>query len=170
MPVSKTLRKIPTLGLLAFAAACGGEEGAEPEAVAVATDATLPAAGDPAGTAPATAVTTPTGAPEAGITPAQGGQVIEVQMVMPGGANPRFVPSQITARPGDVLRFVNAENVHNVHFVEGPTGATLPPASPYLTQPNQTYEMKVELPTGDYTFQCDPHLAMGMVGELTVTQ
>jgi plastocyanin len=28
----------------------------------------------------------------------------------------------------------------------------------------------VDLPAGDYKFQCDPHAALGMVGTLTVTE
>lgn len=30
--------------------------------------------------------------------------------------------------------------------------------------------MTVDLPAGEYHFQCDPHAALGMVGTLTVTE
>lgn len=160
---------IPVIGLLAFAAACGdadqnaASDAAQTAAQVSSREATSPGAG------PATSVSTPAGGAESSVAPDPGGQVIEVQMVMPGGANSAFVPDQITVQRGDVLRFINKENVHNVHFTTGPAGATLPPPSPYLTQPEQIYELKVELPAGGYDFQCDPHLATGMVGKLTVT-
>ncbi len=166
---------VPLLGLLAFAAACGDADRDAANGSAPASDAAQTAAQVSSGGAtasaggPVTVVSTPAGGTESTVAPDAGGQVIEIQMVMPGGANPAFEPAQITAKPGDVLRFVNKENVHNVHFTTGPSGATLPPAGPYLTQPGQVYELKVELPPGNYDFQCDPHLAMGMVGKLTVT-
>lgn len=171
MSVKIKLWQVPTLGLLALAAACGNDQTNDSAAVgpadAAQTAAQVSPAGD-AGAGPATDVTTPAGGGASAVQPAPGNEVIEVRMVMPNGANPAYVPSQITARPGDVIRFVNSENVHNVHFVKGPAGATLPPASPYLTQPGQTYDLKVDLPAGAYDFQCDPHVALGMVGNLTV--
>lgn len=170
----KLTRAVPIFGLAALVA-CGGDDGASsaeaPEAGSNAAPvaAQVSTAGE-AGAGPATDVTTPAGSATSDVQPNPGGQIVEVQMVMPNGANPAFVPAHINAKPGDVIRFVNAENVHNVHFVKGPAGATLPPASPYLTQANQTYDLKVELPAGTYDFQCDPHVAMGMVGQLTVAQ
>lgn len=152
---------VPVFGLAALVA-CGGDQTADTAGAADAASSGAETA------APATDVTTPAGTSASEVQPNPGGEVIEVQMVMPNGANPAFVPAQITARPGDVIHFVNAENVHNVHFTTGPAGATLPPPGPYLTQPNQTYDLKVEFPAGTYDFQCDPHLAMGMVGQLTV--
>lgn len=165
---------VPVLGLAALAA-CSGEQSAEPvgasdgTANAAETAAQVSTTGQ-AGAGPATDVTTPVGSGSSTVQPSSGGKIVEVKMVMPSGANPRYEPAQVTARPGDVIRFVNTENVHNVHFVKGPAGATLPPASPYLTQANQTYDVKVDLPAGSYDFQCDPHVAMGMVGQLTVAQ
>ena len=146
----------PVLGILALAACGGGDEAASPEARAAST--------------PATQVTDPATQALAGneVSPAAGGEVIEVRMTMADGG--RFEPARITAKPGDVIRFVNVENVHNVHFpaANNPPGVALPPASPYLTSPGQTYELKVEMPAGTYDYQCDPHAAMGMVGQLTV--
>lgn len=168
----KLLRVVPAVGLVALAGACGGDgntEGAGQGAQSAQTAAQVSTAGE-AGAGPATDVTTPAGTSASEVQPNPGGQIVEVQMVMPNGANPAFVPAQITAKPGDVIRFVNAENVHNVHFTKGPSGVTLPPASPYLTQPGQTYDLKVELPAGTYDFVCDPHVTMGMIGQLTVAQ
>lgn len=160
---SHRLRNFTGLALIGLTAACGGESAEAP-----ATDASEPAAAEaPAATAaPAAAAGT-----SAAVAPDAGGEVIEIEMTMTGpDGKPAFVPAQITAQQGDVLRFVNKDNVHNVRFTESSAGAALPPASPYLTQPGETWEMKVDAPAGTYEFVCDPHLAMGMVGELTVTQ
>jgi len=123
---------------------------------------------------PAVAETTPAAVPaatEASVaSPAAAGQVIEVRMTMANGG--RFEPDNITAQPGDVIRFVNVQDVHNISFPQaknaGLTG--LPAASPYLTAPGQTWDLVVEMAPGTYTFQCDPHVPMGMFGTLTVTQ
>ena len=87
-------------------------------------------------------------------------------------AGMRFAPAEITARPGDVVRFVAANGVHNVHFApERNAGAKdLPPVSDYLLRRGDTYELKVAQKPGTYHFQCDPHATMGMVGTLTVAE
>lgn len=150
---SKSLWQLPALSLLVLSAACGGQGEAAPAANENAATAEAPAA-------PAAAA------------PAAGGQVIEVKMIM-GTGQPVFEPAQVTAKPGDIVRFVNVDNVHNVSFPAdknaGVAGA-LPAPSPYMATPGQTYDLKVELQPGTYTFQCDPHAAMGMVGQLTVAQ
>jgi plastocyanin len=157
-----TLLRTSTIGMLMFATACGGGDGAanssaEQEAASSA--------------APATQVVPAQQPQNASVAPEPGGQVIEVRMLMEGTRGV-FEPAKFSAKAGDVIRFVNVDNVHNVHFpkANNPAGVTLPPPSPYLTQPGQLYEMKVELPAGTYDYQCDPHAAMGMVGQMTVTQ
>jgi plastocyanin len=127
-------------------AACGGSE--------------QTAAAEPAGAAPAATAE----APSAGAT----GQVIEVRMTMTNGG--RFEPETVTANPGDVIRFVNVDNVHNISFPQAKNAgfSSLPAASPYLTAPGQTWDLVVDLEPGTYTFQCDPHVPMGMFGTLTV--
>jgi plastocyanin len=128
-----------------FTAACGGSE--------------QTATAEPSAAAPAAAET-----PGVAAT----GQVIEVRMTMANGG--RFEPEAVTARPGDVIRFVNVENVHNISFPAGKNAgfSNLPAASPYLTSPGQTWDLVVDLAPGTYTFQCDPHVPMGMFGTLTV--
>jgi plastocyanin len=151
--VYKSLWKVSSIALLTVVAACGGAD----EAPVVETAAAdVPAA--------------PVAAPTNEAAPMAGGEVIEVKMFMEGGA--RFEPAQITAKPGDVIRFVNQDNVHNVSFpaAKNPGISGLPAASPYLTTPGQTYDLEVGLAPGTYEFQCDPHAAMGMTGELTVTE
>jgi plastocyanin len=97
-------------------------------------------------------------------------RVIEVAMDM-NGEGTGFSPSTITARRGDLLRFVNRDGMeHNVSFPKrrNPEGAALPPVGPMLEAVGETYELVVELDPGTYNFQCDPHISLGMVGRLIV--
>lgn len=161
--VRRSFWTVSTLSVLAFAAACGGDNQQE--------SGTAAAGNEPAATStPATTPAPTAGAEQGGtVTPDPGGQVHEIRMTMASGG--RFEPAQITAKRGDVLKFVNVENVHNVHFrpQDNPGVNNLPPASPFLSQPGQVWEMKVDLEPGrSYHFVCDPHIAAGMVGDLTV--
>lgn len=101
--------------------------------------------------------------------PASGGQVIEIAMIT-DDASSRFEPSQITVKPGDVLRFTLKTGAHNVSFPadRNPVGAALPPVGEMLQLPGQTYDVAVNFSAGEYYFQCDPHAALGMVGTLIV--
>lgn len=102
-----------------------------------------------------------------------------------------FEPSEVTVRPGDVVRFVQASSSpHNVEFTETPAGAelgdeyvvpvdeigtraaTFPPPrmGPYLTAEGETYEFVVTdaFAAGEYRYLCTPHEPMGMKGRLIV--
>jgi len=96
------------------------------------------------------------------------GEVIEVRMTAAGGG--AFEPNELTARRGDVIRFVNVEDVHNISWPasENPSGADLPATSPFFTAPGETHDVLVGMEPGSYFFQCDPHVPMGMVGTLEV--
>lgn len=111
----------------------------------------------------------PPSAPGAPVTPAPGRKVIVVEMVTDAKGN-YFNPAEIEAHQGDVVRFTLKVGVHNVHFLpDSNTIKTgLPPASEMLQLPGQTYDLLVNLPEGDYYFQCDPHAALGMKGKLEV--
>jgi plastocyanin len=76
----------------------------------------------------------------------------------------------LTVKRGDVVRFVLESGVHNVSFPadQNVAGVKLPEASPYLQVPGQTYDLLIDLPAGEYTYHCDPHAILGMVGKLTV--
>ena len=153
--------KLPVLGMLALAAACGGggddTQGGDASGAATET---------PAAEAPAT---TPAAAPAA---PAATGQVHEVRMVTTeAGASGVFEPATITVKKGDTVRFINDGGAaHNASFpaAENAGASNLPPAGPYLTAAGQTYDLVVNMDAGTYNFQCDPHAAMGMKGTLTV--
>ncbi len=147
-------------GLAFLAVACGGEKQA-PEQAPAATPAAAPAA------APATTGTT-----------------YDVKMEFDGKLY-HFIPNELTIKSGDVVNFHNVSGgPHNVSFWADSIPAA---AVPVLTaaMPNQMQplvgSMLVEqdavytisfagAPVGEYKFYCLPHLAMGMRGELKVTQ
>lgn len=102
--------------------------------------------------------------------PTPTGKIITVEMIADEKGS-RYVPAEITAHPGDVLRFTLVVGVHNVHFLpdSNPGVPNLPEPSDMLQLPGQTYDLPVNLPAGrTYFFQCDPHLLLGMKGHLKV--
>jgi len=147
-------RIFPVFGLALLTACGGGDKPAED------TAATAEAPAAPAQNTPA---------------PAAGGNVIEVQMTTTqNGASGEFQPSQISAKKGDIIRFVQVQTgvPHNVNFQtqENAGKPGLPGPSKYLTQQGETVDVPVTMDAGTYDFQCDPHATMGMKGKLTVTQ
>ena len=137
-------------------AACGGEKPAEQA---------------PAAAAPAT----PAAAPATGATH-------EVQMTMVG-ADPRYVPAELTIKVGDAVKFINVQGgPHNVQFWPDsiPAGAAAvldanmpnrmgPLAGNLVVTLNEAYEISFAgAPTGEYKFTCLPHSALGMHGKITV--
>jgi plastocyanin len=152
--------RLPVVGMIAFAAACGGGE----KAAETTSD-----------TAQGSADVTPqitTDAPNTTATdaPAQG-TVHTVRMTTTqGGATGTFEPANLTVKKGDVIRFVSEGNAaHNVSFPADQNAgkANLPAPGPFMVD-GQTYELQVNLDPGSYNYQCDPHAAMGMKGALTV--
>ena len=142
-----------TSALASIAACAGGEKAAEQQ----------PPAGSPAASAPAT------GGP---LTPAPGGKIVTIEMTTDAQGNNKFIPNEIEAHQGDVLRFTLGVGVHNVSFPadSNPSGATLPPPSALLQLPGQTHDIAVSFPPGKYYFQCDPHALLGMKGRLEVEE
>jgi plastocyanin len=139
------------LALSLLAGACG--RGDAPPATPAQAPASAPAAAGPAAL---------------GERVAPSGRVIEVKMVTDERGN-LFEPEVVTAKRGDTVRFVLESGVHNVHFpADRNAGTQVPPASALLQAPGQTYEVVVGAGPGTYPFQCDPHVALGMVGTLTV--
>ena len=142
------IRLLVSAAAIASSIACSGEkkEGAESEAAEH-------------GAAP------PAAAPSAAAT----GDTILIETWTDGTGN-YFKPNKIEAHPGDVLRYVLKQGVHNVHFLpDSNTIKTgLPPASELLQLPGQTYDLVVSMAPGHYYFQCDPHAALGMKGSLEV--
>jgi plastocyanin len=97
------------------------------------------------------------------------GRVIEVRLVTDDRGN-SFEPAVIEAHRGDLLRFTLVSGVHNVHLMAAANGdsAGFPARSELLQAPGQRIEVPVTMAPGRYTFQCDPHSPLGMVGTLTV--
>jgi plastocyanin len=147
-------------GLAFLAVACGGEKQA-PEQAPAATPAAAPAA-----------------------APAATGTTYDVKMEFDGKLY-HFIPNELTIKAGDVVNFHNVSGgPHNVSFwpdsVPAAAVAFLTTAMPNQMQPLAS-NMLVEqdavytisfagAPVGEYKFYCLPHLAMGMKGELKVTQ
>ncbi|MBB4637418.1 plastocyanin/azurin family copper-binding protein [Longimicrobium terrae] len=164
----RDLMKLPVIGLLALAAACGGGESSDN---AAATTESAPAATT---TTTETAAPAATTAPAAGATAPATGNVVEIKMVSEnGGASGKFEPANVTVKKGDVIRWVmaDAQAAHNVSFsmAQGnPAGFSAPADSPYLNQAGQTFDVTVTMEPGTYNYVCVPHMAMGMVGSITV--
>jgi len=148
-----TFSQVVALGAAAvFLVACGGGD----------SSSSTPDAGAPAPAAPSNAGGTQ--------TPDAGGSVIEVEMITNDAGDNLFIPAEVDASPGDVVRFKLVSGVHNVHFLpdSNPGVPNLPAAGPLLQLPGQTYDVKVTYAAGRYYFQCDPHALLGMVGHLNV--
>ncbi len=102
--------------------------------------------------------------------PPRTGTVHTIEMIMDDDGN-YFKPAEVTAKPGDVLRYVLVSGVHNVHFVadSNPGVRGLPPAGPMLQLPGQTDDVVVPDAVGKRLFlQCDPHALLGMIGYVNV--
>lgn len=86
----------------------------------------------------------------------------------------KWVPADITANPGDTVRFEQTTTTpHNVEFKETPAGVDLGSAKmgPFLVAASDHYDLVIDtrFKPGAYTFVCTPHESMGMKGSLTVT-
>ena len=145
---------LATVAAIALLAACGG--GADKKADTPSTSASQPA--------------TPT--PGAPLTPAAGGKIVTIEMMTDDQGNNKFSPSKFEVHERDVLRFTLVSGVHNVHFLSdsNATAQGLPPASPLLQAPGQTFDIAVNFKPGHYYFQCDPHALLGMTGRMEVEE
>lgn len=153
------MRTIGVLASLAMFSGCGGGEGNQQ-------------AGDTAQAA----------------APAAGGEIggvttHNVNMVLEGATSYKFVPAELTVKPGDRVVFHNVSGgPHNVAFWPDsiPAGARQvlepqipnpigPLSSELMVDPGATLSISFGgAPTGEYRFTCTPHMAMGMNGKITV--
>lgn len=116
--------------------------------------------------------------------PATGGATHDVNMVLEGASSYKFVPAELTVKPGDKVVFHNVSGgPHNVAFWPDsiPAGAKQvlepqipnpigPLSSELMVDPGATLTISFAgAPTGEYRFTCTPHMAMGMHGRITVT-
>ena len=138
--------------------ACGGEQKTATE------KAPSAAAAAPSASASASAFSASPLAPD------PGGKVVTVELYSDAVGN-YFKPTDVHAKPGDVIRYTLKVGVHNVHFLaDSNAGRSSYPRSPsdMLQLPGQTLDLAVKMPAGNYYFQCDPHAALGMKGHLIV--
>jgi plastocyanin len=96
----------------------------------------------------------PNAQPTTGEVPSTGGHVYEVKITHGTDGTVAFAPARVTARRGDVLRFVRGDADGGVAFPRrtNPPNAPLPSPSPLMRQPGQVYELPVDLAPGTYTF------------------
>ncbi len=145
-----------------------------------------PAAGSSATAAPAQtaapAGSTSTAAASTAKYMAPTGKTWEVKMI--GDAKGyRFDPKDLTIHVGDAVKFVMISGgPHDVTFWADsiPAGAkdqlaanmpnsVAPLQAPYSINPNSAYIVSFAgVPAGVYHYYCTPHLALGMVGMITV--
>ena len=150
--------------------ACGGasSEKAADTTAAATTPAAQPAA-------------TPAGTGTPGAAAAITGTTHEVKMV--GDASGyKFVPASLTIKAGDGVKWTMVSGgPHNVAFQNVPADAkdqlkaNMPDqssgelSSKMMMQPNESLTMSfANVKAGKYDYNCTPHLAMGMVGSITV--
>jgi plastocyanin len=101
------------------------------------------------------------------------GRVIFVKLIEKAPSVYAFEPANYTARPGDVIEFVQAAKApHNVAFKTVPAGvdlAKLPPSEPLVTE-GSTFILRIDsrFKNGKYEVVCQPHEAMQMKSTLTV--
>jgi plastocyanin len=127
----------------------------------------LAACGERPESEPASTETPPAAAPAAPAAPT--GAVIVIKMITDDKGN-YFEPREVEAKPGDVLRLTLVSGVHSLSFPadKNPGAQGLPAATELLQLPGQTLDVPVPAKPGKYAFQCDPHAALGMTGELEV--
>jgi plastocyanin len=111
------------------------------------------------------------------------GQTIEVKMLQDAQGNYRFDPANLTIKTGDGVKFIMVSGgPHNVAFdpsqIPAAAKAQLSAnmqqqvselSSPMMMNPNETYTISFgKIPPGKYLYHCTPHLALGMLGTITV--
>ena len=110
------------------------------------------------------------------------GTTHEVKMLLDGNSY-RFDPANIEVKQGDGIRFTTVSGQpHNFGFdpanipddVEAQIRANMPPGSvelesPYQNAPGESHTFSLAgVKPGEYPYHCQPHLALGMTGKITV--
>lgn len=108
------------------------------------------------------------------------GGTVEVRMIG-DGTSYRFQPADVVVKPGGAVRFTMVSGApHNIAFEDVPAAAraqlsaNMPGqiaelAGPMIMEPDESYTVSfANIPPGTYRYYCAPHLAMGMVGTVTV--
>ncbi len=78
-----------------------------------------------------------------------------------------FSPARLVIKPGDTVRFIDAQNdTHDVMFESVPNGVDAA-MSPMLEHKGQSWSYTFKTP-GTYEYHCHPHEALGMHGAVIV--
>ena len=83
-------------------------------------------------------------------------------------SNNIYTPASLTIMQGETVEWVNIQGFHNVNgdlgtYPNNPVGFSNGPAA----NPPWTFEFTFDTP-GTYTYQCDPHVDLGMIGNIVV--
>ena len=89
--------------------------------------------------------------------------VLEMLNKRDDGEKMVFSEDVVKVDVGDTIKWLATNKGHNVEFIAGPDGATLPPKSGL----NKDVSVKFEKP-GVYLYICTPHKVMGMIGLVVV--
>jgi plastocyanin len=81
----------------------------------------------------------------------------------------KFDPATINVKAGDEVTWTNAGGAHTVTGGENAPDPASPIGNNNLFDPNATVKVKFDKP-GTYKYFCQPHLAVGMVGEVVVAE
>ena len=109
-----------------------------------------------------------TATPEPTATPTPVAQVVEVG----AGDGFAFAPESVTIAVGDTVEWRWVGSNHNVTADSVPAGSDwtgTPGAPDRLFETGYTYQHTFEV-AGEYSYYCDPHQSVGMVGSVTVTE
>jgi plastocyanin len=116
----------------------------------------------------ATPTPEPTATPEPTPTPTPVYQVVEVG----AGDGFAFAPESVTIAVGDTVEWRWVGSNHNVTADSVPAGSDwtgTPGAPDRLFDTGYTYQHTFEA-AGEYSYYCNPHQSVGMVGSVTVTE
>ncbi len=140
--------------------------------IPIALGAALITGGLPASDLPTTSVSLPITSISTSSTSSTSGTGLTATITIPQGAGGaqelNFAPATLSVAAGTTITFVDQDNTaiyHDVDFMTGPSGATLPSTSPNLKQ-GDTFTVMLTTP-GTYTYVCDYHA--WMKGTITVT-
>ncbi len=97
---------------------------------------------------------------------AEEGGGTETVTVGPGGENV-FEPESLSIQPGTTVQFVWDSDNHNVNPTEQPDDADWEGHEP-IEDAGFEFESTFDV-EGEYEYVCDPHVGVGMIGEISVS-
>ena len=89
--------------------------------------------------------------------------VVEMLNKRADGQKMVFSEDVVKIDVGDTIKWVASDKGHNVEFIGGPEGATLPAKSGLNKDVSMTFDK-----SGVYLYVCTPHKVMGMIGLVVV--